>query len=150
HVWDHQAFLSAYKANGRNTEQSEGEFKEVQEKKKKAQDYIRKYMKDRIGEVDPDILKAFSEVPREYFQYQYQKTDLIANKTYEIPAHPWAIGFGSALSDYPGQIYMVQLAQPEPSDTVLEIGTGSGYNIALLSRLVKRAYSIEILKTLGH
>lgn len=147
--WDYKAFLSAIKASGRDPDLTEADFNKAQEKKKKAADYISDDMKERIGEVDPEILKAFNEVPREYFQYQYEKKDPIAAKTYEMPAHPWAIGYGSALSDYPGQVYMVHLAQPESTDTVLEIGTGSGYNIALLSRLVKTAYSIEIIKPLG-
>jgi protein-L-isoaspartate(D-aspartate) O-methyltransferase len=59
------------------------------------------------------------------------------------------VGWGSALSDYEGQVYMTQLARPLPTHTVLEIGTGSGYQIALLSRLVQSAYSIEIVKPLG-
>jgi protein-L-isoaspartate(D-aspartate) O-methyltransferase len=147
--WDYKTFMSAIKASGRDSDLTEADFKQAQEKKKKAADYISDDMKQRIGEVDPEILRAFNEVPREYFQYQYEKKESIAAKTYEMPAHPWAIGYGSALSDYPGQVYMVHLAQPEPTDTVLEIGTGSGYNIALLSRLVKNAYSIEIIKPLG-
>lgn len=148
-VWNYQTYLNAFKASGRQTSLTEEKFNRVQEKKIKALDYIQDYMKDRIGEVDPDILKAFSQLPREYFHYNYQKNSAFSASAYDNPAHPWAIGYGSALSDYPGQIYMIQLAQPEPTDTVLEIGTGSGYNISLLSRLVKEAYSIEIIKPLG-
>jgi protein-L-isoaspartate(D-aspartate) O-methyltransferase len=44
---------------------------------------------------------------------------------------------------------MAQLAHPRSKDKVLEIGTGSGFNISLLSRLAKEAYSIEIIKPLG-
>jgi len=59
------------------------------------------------------------------------------------------IGYGSALSDYLGQAYMTQIVKPKPTDVVLEIGTGSGFQIALLSRIVKTAYSIEIITALG-
>ncbi len=44
---------------------------------------------------------------------------------------------------------MTQVSGPQADQTVLEIGTGSGYQIALLSRLVKSAYSIEIIQPLG-
>ena len=45
--------------------------------------------------------------------------------------------------------YMTQSLDPQPTDKVLEIGTGSGYQAAVLSPLVKEVYSIEILKPLG-
>ena len=53
------------------------------------------------------------------------------------------------LSDYLGQLYMTQLGNPKPDMVVLEIGTGSGYQSCLLSRLVKEVYSIEIIEPLG-
>lgn len=45
--------------------------------------------------------------------------------------------------------YMTEKLDPQPSDTVLEIGTGSGYQAAVLSPLVKEVYSIEIVGSLG-
>jgi protein-L-isoaspartate(D-aspartate) O-methyltransferase len=53
------------------------------------------------------------------------------------------------MSDYLGQAYMAQLARPKATDVVLEIGTGSGFQASLLSRIVKKAYSIEIIQDLG-
>ena len=44
---------------------------------------------------------------------------------------------------------MTQVCQAKPEDTTLEIGTGSGFQSALLSRIVKKAYSIEIIEPLG-
>ena len=45
--------------------------------------------------------------------------------------------------------YMTEQLEPQPSDRVLEIGTGSGYQAAVLSPLVKEVYSIEIIESLG-
>jgi protein-L-isoaspartate(D-aspartate) O-methyltransferase len=44
---------------------------------------------------------------------------------------------------------MTQVCQPKPDHVVLEIGTGSGFQAALLSRIVQRQYSIEIIEPLG-
>jgi len=46
--------------------------------------------------------------------------------------------------------YMTEQLDPQPSDKVLEIGTGSGYQAAVLSGLVREVYTIEIVSTLGH
>jgi protein-L-isoaspartate(D-aspartate) O-methyltransferase len=53
------------------------------------------------------------------------------------------------LSDYLGQAYMTQVCRPKPDDVTLEIGTGSGFQSSLLSRIVKDSYSIEIIEPLG-
>src|ERR1700739_3269509 len=45
--------------------------------------------------------------------------------------------------------YMTEQLDPQPTDKVLEIGTGSGYQAAVLSPLVKDVYSIEIVESLG-
>lgn len=44
---------------------------------------------------------------------------------------------------------MTILLEPEPGDVILEIGTGSGYQAAVLSRLVKNVYSVEIVSELA-
>ncbi len=44
---------------------------------------------------------------------------------------------------------MTQVAQPQPGDVTLEIGTGSGFQSALLSRIVRKAHTIEIIQPLG-
>jgi hypothetical protein len=68
---------------------------------------------------------------------------------YEEESRPWRIGLGSALSDYRGQAYMTQICQPKAGERALEIGTGSGFQVSILSRIVERAYSIEIIEPLG-
>jgi protein-L-isoaspartate(D-aspartate) O-methyltransferase len=63
--------------------------------------------------------------------------------------HPLPIGAGQTIS----QPYIVALStdllQPRPGDVVLEVGTGSGYQAAVLAEIVGRVYSIEIVESLG-
>jgi protein-L-isoaspartate(D-aspartate) O-methyltransferase len=64
--------------------------------------------------------------------------------------HPLPIGAGQTIS----QPYIVALSadllQPRPSDVVLEIGTGSGYQAAVLAEIVTKVYTIEIIPSLGN
>jgi protein-L-isoaspartate(D-aspartate) O-methyltransferase len=59
------------------------------------------------------------------------------------------IGEGQTISSPFIVAYMTEQLQPRPTDKVLEIGTGSGYQAAVLSSLVAEVYSIEIVETLG-
>jgi len=148
--WTFQKMKKAFAESGRRFNLSEKSFGEIQERKKIALQKIDDYLKEHLRKSDPAVLKAFEEVPREYFQYHYADRWSFAGLAYEENAKPWAIGYGSALSDYLGQAYMTQLTRPTPDSVVLEIGTGSGFQISLLSRIVKKAYSIEIVEPLGH
>ncbi len=102
-----------------------------------------------FGKADPAVLKAFSEIPREYFMYDYEKDRNFGASAYETPFHEWKIGFGSVLTDYNMQAYMTARARPKPTDISLEVGTGSGFQSSILSRIVKHAYTIEIITALG-
>jgi protein-L-isoaspartate(D-aspartate) O-methyltransferase len=147
--WNYDKLLAAFRQSGRTVSLSESQFEEIQTNKRRALETIDEYLVSRFGKADAKVMRAFAEVPREYFQYNYATDKSFAQLAYEEKAKPWAIGFGSALSDYLGQAYMTQLAKPRASDVVLEIGTGSGFQVALLSRIVQRAYSIEIIEPLG-
>lgn len=147
--WDYKTFREAMRQSGRASELPEKDFAELQARKAVAVQSIERYLKRRLGKADPSVLRAFRELPREYYHYNYQQKRAFASNSYEPAPKPWAIGYGSALSDYLGQAYMTQLARPRPGDTVLEIGTGSGYQSSLLSRIVKDVYSVEIIKPLG-
>ena len=63
---------------------------------------------------------------------------------------PWPIGSGQTIS----QPYIVALStdllRPKPTDSVLEVGTGSGYQAAVLAEIVATVYSIEVIPTLGN
>jgi protein-L-isoaspartate(D-aspartate) O-methyltransferase len=148
-VWSVTLLNQALMASGRNCQVAEGTFSRIQERKQKALAEIKQYLEAKLGHADTAVLNAFAEVPREYFHYNYECKQSFASLAYEQDPQPWAIGYGSALSDYLGQAYMTQLAAPKPTDNVLEIGTGSGFQIATLSRMAKEVYSIEIIKPLG-
>jgi protein-L-isoaspartate(D-aspartate) O-methyltransferase len=62
---------------------------------------------------------------------------------------PLAIGHGQTISQPFIVALMTQLIDPKPTDRVLEIGTGSGYQAAVLANLVARVYTIEIVRPLG-
>jgi protein-L-isoaspartate(D-aspartate) O-methyltransferase len=63
--------------------------------------------------------------------------------------HPLSIGSGQTIS----QPYIVALStdllDPKPQDVILEVGTGSGYQAAVLAEVVKQVYSIEVIESLG-
>ncbi len=148
-VWNRQAFEAAMAASGRPTKISEAAFNAVQARKPAAMNRIRAYLTSRFGAADPRVLSAFEQIPREYYHYNYAQHASMASVAYEEGPKPWALGYGSALSDYLGQAYMTQAAKPGPNDVTLEVGTGSGFQSSLLSRIVKHAYSIEIIEPLG-
>jgi protein-L-isoaspartate(D-aspartate) O-methyltransferase len=147
--WDYKTFREAMRQSGRPSELPEKDFAELQSRKAVAVQSIERYLVRRFGKADPSVLRAFRELPREYYHYDYQRKRGFASNSYESAPKPWAIGYGSALSDFLGQAYMTQLARPRPGDTVLEVGTGSGFQSSLLSRIVKDVYSVEIIKPLG-
>jgi protein-L-isoaspartate(D-aspartate) O-methyltransferase len=94
------------------------------------------------GIKDKSTLNAMRTVPRHLFvpdEYQY-------NAYADMPL---PIGYGQTISQPYIVAYMTELLHVGPGDTVLEIGTGSGYQAAVLSGIVKRVYTIEIVKELG-
>ena len=148
--WSRDAYVEAMRKSGRPIELSEAQFASIQARKPGAIRRIENYLKERLGSADPAVIKAFQEVPREYYHYLYPEHRSQGGVAYEDDPKPWALGYGSALSDYLGQAYMTQVCKPQPNDITLEIGTGSGFQSSLLSRIVKRSYSIEIIEPLGN
>lgn len=91
---------------------------------------------------DEDVLNAIREVPRHFLI-----DEALASRAYEDTALP--IGFGQTIS----QPYIVArmtevLRAGRPLEKVLEVGTGSGYQTAVLARLAKQIYTIERLEPL--
>jgi protein-L-isoaspartate(D-aspartate) O-methyltransferase len=149
-AWTYDRYIQLTEATGRKMKISEDTFASLQKRKETALKSIEAYLTQRLGKADPVVLDAFKQVPREYFHYNYESKSGTVGSCYESEAKPWAVGYGSALSDYLGQAYMTQLAAPKPGDVALEIGTGSGFQISLLSRICKEVYSIEIIEPLGN
>ncbi len=91
---------------------------------------------------DERVLSAFLEVPREEFVPPQMRI-------YAYEDAPLSIGFGQTISQPYMCALMTELLHPRPEDKVLEIGTGSGYQSAILSRLVKEVYTIERIPELA-
>jgi protein-L-isoaspartate(D-aspartate) O-methyltransferase len=147
--WTYSKFVNIMKKSERLPTLTEKHWNEVQKRKANATISVENYLVTRFKKASPEVLRAFNEVPREYFVYQYQQKRVIFEACYEAKAKPWQIGWGSPISDYLGQAYMTQLVRPKPSDKVLEIGTCSGFQAAMISRIAKEVYTIEINKPLG-
>jgi protein-L-isoaspartate(D-aspartate) O-methyltransferase len=92
--------------------------------------------------VDPRVLSALGKVERHLFVPPAQQRDAYENR-------PLPIGHGQTISQPYIVALMTDLAQVRPDDTVLEIGTGSGYQAAVLGELAKSVYTIEIVEPLG-
>ena len=148
-AWTRQAYEAAMEKSGRPVSLTEPQFDAIQARKPAMLKRIENYLKERLGSADPAVMAGFEAVPREYFHYLYDQRRATPGEAYEENPKPWSLGFGSVLSDYLGQAYMTQVCKPKPDDVTLEVGTGSGFQSALLSRMVKRAYSIEIIEPVG-
>jgi len=92
--------------------------------------------------LDPRVLQALGTVPRHEFVPAEEKRFAYLNR-------PLPIGFGQTISQPYIVAIMTDLLNPGPADKVLEVGTGSGYQAAILSELVAQVYSIEIIEGLG-
>jgi len=148
--WDKAAFETAMAASGRPVSLTDAQFNAIQARKPSAMKLIDSYLTMRLGKTNPLVLAAFQALPREYYHYNYEEHRSTCGDAYDQPAKPWPLGYGSALSDYLGQAYMTQVCDPKPGEISLEIGTGSGFQSSLLSRIVAQAYSIEIIEPLGN
>ncbi len=94
------------------------------------------------GITDARVLEAFLKVPRHLFVPEAQQPE-----AYED--HPILIGEGQTISQPYMVALMVQLLRLQGHERVLEIGTGSGYQLAILAQLALEAYSIERLPELA-
>lgn len=148
--WTFEAYSAAMKASGRRQVITAETWQAVVARKPRMLTTIQSVLASHFGKADPEVMRAFTEVPREYFHYRYDEKVDFAAVAYEEQSIPWRIGLGSALSDYRGQAYMTQLCRPKAGDRALEVGTGSGFQVSILSRIVERAYSIEIIEPLGN
>jgi len=92
--------------------------------------------------LDPRVMAAIGTVPRHEFVPPAQRPHAYANR-------PLPIGYGQTISQPYIVALMSDLIRPGPGDRVLELGTGSGYQAAILAELTGEVYSIEIIEELG-
>lgn len=100
---------------------------------------LQQLMQQGIG--DERVLKALAEVPREKFI-----DEAMSHKAYDNTALP--IGLGQTISQPYMVARMTELLRVGPEAKVLEIGTGSGYQTAVLAHLVQHVFSVERIKSL--
>jgi len=91
---------------------------------------------------DKNVINAMLKVPR----HNFVPTDEIK---YAYIDSPLSIGEGQTISQPYIVAYMTEALNLRPEDKVLEIGTGSGYQAAVLAELVREVYTIEIIETLA-
>jgi len=94
------------------------------------------------GISDRDVIRAMKTVPRHLFVPEKFRSSAYAD-------HPLPIGEGQTISQPYIVAFMTEALRLKSGDKVLEIGTGSGYQAAVLAEIVKDVYSIEIVETLG-
>jgi protein-L-isoaspartate(D-aspartate) O-methyltransferase len=96
--------------------------------------------RERFGE---RVMSAMRRVPRETFVPENQRRSAFENA-------PLPIGCGQTISQPYIVALMTDLLDADEQSVILEIGTGSGYQAAVLSQVVKQVYSVEIIETLSH
>lgn len=92
--------------------------------------------------LDPRVLAAMNKVPRHRFVPPDQEPNAYANR-------PLPIGHGQTISQPFIVALMTDLLELKPTDRVLEIGTGCGYQAAVLAELARETYTIEIVAPLA-
>ena len=91
---------------------------------------------------DKRVLEAMRSVPRHLFVRQ-------KDISHAYNDYPLSIGYGQTISQPYIVAYMTEMLQVEPQHRVLEVGTGSGYQAAILSYLVKEVFTVEIVGELA-
>lgn len=94
------------------------------------------------GVSDTAVIEAMRTVPRHEFVPQEYQSQAYAN-------HPLPIGYGQTISQPYIVALMSEAAEVQPDDVVLEVGTGSGYQAAVLAQLADQVYTMEIIDALA-
>lgn len=105
----------------------------------------KKMIEDQIiarGVTHKATIQAMNEVPR----HEFVPADI---QDFAYRDSPLSIGYGQTISQPYIVAYMTASLDLQKNDTVLEIGTGSGYQAAILSKIVAMVYTVEIIEPLG-
>ena len=114
-----------------------------QDSYKAARENMVKYQIEKQGITHRETLRAMRKVPRHLFVPANQRADAYRDS-------PLPIGYGQTISQPYMVAYMTQAIQPRKGMKVLEIGTGSGYQAAILGEIVDSVFTIEIVEPLGN
>ena len=96
----------------------------------------------REGISDPRVLQSMRDVPRHFFVPREMRS-----RAYD--PRPLPIGEGQTISQPYIVGFMTEILRLKPSDRVLEVGTGSGYQAAVASRIAREVYTVEIFESLA-
>ncbi len=96
----------------------------------------------RRGITDDNVLRAMGHVPRHLFVPENQRKRSYSDR-------PLQIGHGQTISQPYIVALMTEVIRPGPGDRVLEVGTGSGYQAAVLAEIVREVYTVEIVPELA-
>jgi len=94
------------------------------------------------GVSNRNVIAAMLKVPR----HMFVPDDMVP---YAYDDYPLPIGEGQTISQPYIVALMTELLEPKPTDVVLEVGTGSGYQAAVLAQIVKKVYSVERISKLA-
>ena len=108
----------------------------------KSRDHMLQYHLMGRGISNPRVLQAMTDVPRHKFVPKNLQAFAYAD-------NPLPIGLDQTISQPYIVAAMTELLDPQPDHVVFEVGTGSGYQAAILSPLVKHVYTVEIVPELG-
>lgn len=96
----------------------------------------------RRGVHDPEVIRAMKTVPRHLFVLPGEVNEAYLD-------HPLPIGYNQTISQPYIVAFMTEALDLEKSDRVLEVGTGSGYQAAVLAEICDSVFTIEIIESLG-
>ncbi|MGM0674607.1 MAG: protein-L-isoaspartate(D-aspartate) O-methyltransferase [Spirochaetota bacterium] len=113
----------------------------AQEREEERRDMVDRHIADE-GITDSAVLDAMRTVPRHEFVPEERGGRAYANR-------PLPIGEGQTISQPYIVAYMTEVLELEPGDRVIEVGTGSGYQAAVLAEIVDEVYTIEIIDSLA-
>jgi protein-L-isoaspartate(D-aspartate) O-methyltransferase len=94
------------------------------------------------GITDENVIRAMSDVHRHLFVPEEHQRNAYAD-------HPLPIGEGQTISQPYIVAFMTEILKPDSTSRVLEVGTGSGYQAAILAEICDSVFTIEIFKSLG-
>jgi len=112
-AWNYETYRQAMVASGRDIGGlDEKAFQAAADRKRKVLDQIRSMPVRSFGSANPVVMRAFEEIPREYYMYDYERGNNLAGSAYEWLAREWKTGCGSVLTDLGSRFPRLERARP--------------------------------------